>query len=166
MQINEITKSEDNNLSTERALIAKVKKNPTYIRYLSDPSNAVQLAAVTKDGRVIYYIDGPSEEIQLAAVKHSVFGDAFLSIAHPTAKVIKAAINKNSNFIFDLENPPKGLFEEYKTEIIKCILKDVQDLNFLDANQKIYRLESYNINWPELKIIKKSIAAVGYEDMI
>jgi hypothetical protein len=48
-----------------------VKQYGNYIKYLADPSEAVQLAAVRNHGECIRYIENPSEAVQLLAVKQN-----------------------------------------------------------------------------------------------
>ena len=55
-------------LSLEQQLLI-IEKNPSYIRYIKNPTEEVQLAAVSIDGSsAIKYIKRPSENVQIAAV--------------------------------------------------------------------------------------------------
>ena len=49
--------------------LEEVKKDGYAINNITNPSEAVQLAAVDQNGYVIGYISNPSEKVQLAVVK-------------------------------------------------------------------------------------------------
>lgn len=71
-----------------------------------------------------------------------------------------------SNMIDMIASLPMGIFADVKDQIdlekpkiIKFILHNLKDLAYLDASDTLNILKRFNIKWPELEIIKKSIDA-------
>lgn len=99
-----------------------LKKNPSNIMLINNPSEAVQLEAVKKDGWVIRYIKNPSERVQLASVSQDHGGLDF--IIHkgiiPSELVQLAAVRQNGAEIRWIKNPSEAVqleavkYYEYK----------------------------------------------------
>ena len=77
-------------MNTEEELIQIVEYDPSYIQFIKNPSEKVQLTAVKQNGYSIRYINNPSEKVQLAAVNK--IGSSIYFIQNPSEKVIRTAI--------------------------------------------------------------------------
>ena len=77
------------------------------IKYIKNPSEAVQIAAVKYNGPAIQYIENPSEAVQIAAVKKN--GLAIQYIKNPSEAVQIAAVNQNSGVIKFITNPSEAV---------------------------------------------------------
>jgi hypothetical protein len=77
---------------TEETKIYVVSRDGWNIKFIINPSEAVQLAAVNNYGGSIQFIENPSEKIQLAAVSQN--GWAIKHIDNPSEKVIELARSK------------------------------------------------------------------------
>jgi len=92
---------------TEEEQINDVSVDPYVIRYIQNPSEAVQLIAVKQNGSLIYFINDPSEEVQLAAVGQH--GYVIHLIKNPSKDVLITALLKllqggNIEFVENLLN--------------------------------------------------------------
>ena len=87
------------------------------IKYINNPSEAVQLAAVKEKGYdtcyALEHIKNPSEAVQLAAVKE--YGDAIKFIKNPSEAVQLAAVKEDSRAFQYINNPSKAVqLADYK----------------------------------------------------
>jgi hypothetical protein len=131
---NKLTENSDLNSATEEVQLAAVNQDGYSIKFIKNPSDQVQLAAVKQDGYSIKYIKNPSYEVQLAAV------------------------NQDGCAIKFIKNPSINVLNECKHEIIKFILEYIHDYSKID----IWIFNKVKItNWPELDIIKKSLAHIN-----
>lgn len=55
-------------MNTEEELIQIVEYDPSYIQFIKNPSEKVQLAAVNKNGSSIYFIKHPTEKVIQTAI--------------------------------------------------------------------------------------------------
>jgi hypothetical protein len=125
MKIEDLCEAVDWDKKSEKQQIALVKRSWDSIRFLSnpseavqlvavsrhgialdvicskgiEPSEAVQLAAVSEYGVVIQCIRTPSEAVQLAAVKNTGFAIEFIDLKLVTPAVIKIALTDRSYII-------------------------------------------------------------------
>jgi len=99
------------NNPTTAVQLAAVKQNGYAIEYIIkngiEPSEAVQLAAVQRNGNVIEYISNPSEAVQLAAVQQD--GTAIYYIKNPSEAVQLAAVQQNGIAIYYIKNPSEAV---------------------------------------------------------
>ena len=58
---------------TEQEQIETVSQNGYAIKYIDNPSEAVQFAAIEKNWRAIWYIENPSKAVKDAAEKMKKF---------------------------------------------------------------------------------------------
>ena len=72
---------------------AIVARCPNDIAWISDPIEAVQLAAVTYDGKLIRLIQDPTHSVQLAAVSND--GRAIKHLYEPGLDIVAAALAQN-----------------------------------------------------------------------
>ena len=87
---------------------AAVKENGYVIRYIANPSEAMQLAAVEQNGLAIDYIKNPSEEVQVAAVKQ--YGLAIKYIKNPSEAVQLAAVKQGDGYAIQyIKNPSEAV---------------------------------------------------------
>jgi hypothetical protein len=84
-----------------------VTKDPSSIKNIKDPSEAVQMAAISMRPAVIRYIENPCETAQMAAVEANGFLLSYLR--HPTEEVKLAAVHQNADVIQYVKNPSKAL---------------------------------------------------------
>lgn len=152
MKVNEVS-SYYNSIS-EIKQIAEVKKDGYAIKHISHPSDAVQMAAVKNDGSAIKYIDNPSEAVQLAAINNYI--NSIEYIDHPTPKVQISVIKNDPSMMFRINKVSRDALNECKHEIIKYILTRMLDDNILYLNSVFSFFRQNHIDWPELKIMKKS----------
>lgn len=74
-------------MKKEKKHLWEVMKNGCAIRFIKNPSEAVQLKAVTTTFYAIRYIQQPSEAVQLAAVRSNKL--AIFYIQNPCEAAIK-----------------------------------------------------------------------------
>jgi len=77
-------------IDNEEVREALIEHDPHNIKYINDPSEALQIAAVEQNGCAIRYIKNPSGSLQLLAVKHN--GYAIEYIKNPSEAVQLAAM--------------------------------------------------------------------------
>lgn len=133
------TKTEFRNLPSEEKYLQIVKNNPTDVRYIKNPSEAVQLAVVTaKDtnrGHNIEYIlqtgTIPSEAVQLAAVANG--SSALLELISynivPSEAVQSIAVNDNTELLRYIKNPSDAVRQVAQ----KAKQKRIDDIARLNA---------------------------------
>lgn len=143
-------------LSEEDQLKA-VKKEAWYLRFIINPSKAVQIAALKEDGSAIRFIENPSEELQLYAVKS--IGGAVQHIENPTEKVQLIAVKNKGLNIKYIKNPSEKVqLAAVKNwglsiEFIKNPSEDVQ-FNAVNQNHKAIKFiknPSKRVQLQELK---------------
>jgi hypothetical protein len=123
---------------------------------LNEASEAKQLAAVQRNGRALRDINNPSEKVQIAAVKQNGFVIQF--IKNPSEAVRLSAVKQVGYAIKYIDNPSMNLLTACKREIITAILTAIRDENMNDASDLLQKIQ--NTGWPEVAIIKKSLAAI------
>lgn len=110
--LNYINAATDN--TSRRVMLAALQKYPMAIRYITNPSLAMQAYAVKKDPHAIRWISNPSETTQLLAVRQDGF--AIRNIYDPTERVQLAAI-RNSRHAYgsiDLMHRTPAAYELFK----------------------------------------------------
>ena len=135
MLINEIVSKPINNASEAEQIVA-VRQSLEAIRDIINPSEAVQLAAVTKHGAALFFIKKASPA------------------------VIIAAINENPYILLSIKQQPLTIMNACKASILKYILELIRDLQIRKYDHSLINAINYT-NWPELRIIKKSLDAVS-----
>lgn len=88
---------------SEAVQLAAVKGYGLTIQYIANPSEAVQLAAVTENGAALQYIKDPSEAVKLAAVKDD--GHAIEYIKDPSEEIQLAAVTNDPDSIGYIKDP-------------------------------------------------------------
>ena len=91
---------------SEAMQMTAVESNGNAIEYIETPSEAIQLAAVKTDGYAIRHIENPSEAIQLAAVKND--GLAIGYIENPSEAIQLAAVRDRWSAIRHIKNPSEA----------------------------------------------------------
>ncbi len=113
LSISEVTqmkeKADDSiNSLSEKDQISMVQHKPSNIKYIKDPSEAVQLAAIEYSrGDAMRYIKNPTEKAQLAAVK--IYGRYIAYIKNPSEAVKLAAVKNTGDAIEYIENPSEAV---------------------------------------------------------
>ena len=166
--IKETIKLSDLDTASEKQQLSTVKKDWRRIKYITNPSEAVQLAAVQGNGIAIYHILEhkivPSEAVQLAAVQQDGYVINYLisnSIV-PSKAVQIAAIQQDGTMITKINRPTPGLFADanVKHSVIKTLLTDIQKTYYFKAEQLVKFLRRHNVEWPELDAIERSLNAI------
>jgi len=134
------------NSISEKLKIEVIKKEPSYIKYLTDlekgiiPSEKVQLAAVEKDGNAIKYLTDlekgiiPSEAVQLAAVEKD--GNAIGYLTNLEKGIISSedlqltAVEKDGRAIQYLVNLQKGIIPSEDLQLA-AVEKDGYAIQYL-----------------------------------
>jgi len=98
---------------SEALQLAAVNLLSATIGFIENPTEKVQIAAVSKYGPAIRYIDNPSEAVQLAAVENN--GHAIEYIENPSEKVQLAAVRQNGYALESIKDPS----DEVKIEALK-----------------------------------------------
>ena len=167
--------------ASEADQIRQVKVSPHSIRYIKNPSERVQMAAVKNDSYAIQHIKNPSERIQLAAVNKNRLAIAW--IKNPSEAVQIAAVSEDPVAITYIEHPNKAVqragilhsvftllyievediipivINQCKREIIKDLLKNISDdSSSYDQLYEVISTLNEFVDWPELAIIKNSLA--------
>jgi hypothetical protein len=75
----------------------------------NDLSEREKIDMVAYDGFKIRYIDNPSEAVQLAAVSQIGYANAIGSINKPTEKVQLVAVNQHGSSILFIDNPSEAV---------------------------------------------------------
>ena len=121
-----------NNYS-ESDQIKVVKNKSTWIQYINNPTEKVQLASVNFGrgrGKAIQYIDSPTSAVQLAAVKKNPSNIS--KINNPTEEVCIYSVSKNRALITYIKNPSdkvkKIANKDYKNQI--TILEDQKKMHY------------------------------------
>jgi hypothetical protein len=163
----EINKSRENNMLIEDLTddekeardIASVSKNGLLIAGIHNPSKAVQLAAIAQYANAFCYIQNPDEDVKLAAVERD--GTLIHKIENPSKRILKIVINNNGLAILHIGKVPIDVIDECKRSILKAILESFKESQHNDYYTPMIMIrvlqDKYKIQWPELKIIKKSV---------
>jgi hypothetical protein len=80
-----------------------VKENGNAIQYVSNPSEAMKLAAIRQNGYAIRYINNPSEEIKLAAIQKTGYAIQYIKLPSEEMKLI--AVQQNGSIVIYINNP-------------------------------------------------------------
>lgn len=87
----------------DEALKEKIRKNPTFLKQLTDPSEEVMLYAVGSAWNNLKYFRQPSMAVRKAALENK--GWAIQYIADPTLEEKLAAVKKDADAIQYIPNP-------------------------------------------------------------
>jgi len=87
--------------------MAAVIRAGTAIKYIKNPSEAMQMAAIKQDVRAIKYIKNPSEAMQMAAIKQG--GYAIRYIKNPSEAVQMAVVTQDGYRIGSIKNPSEAV---------------------------------------------------------
>ena len=123
---------------TEAEKLEFVKKNGLNIQVINNPSEAIQLAAVEQNFNALFYIKNPCELAQIVAMK------------------------KDPGYCLFYYPPPvdfsKFVLDTCKNEILKYVLYGIKE-GFIGSpdHEILNRLKK--VDWPELKVIQKSLNA-------
>ena len=94
-------------LFSEDKWMSTVQRFGRAIRYIDNPSEAMQMDAVEGNGNAIEYIKNPSEAMQLAAVSEN--GYAIRFIKNPSEAIQLAAVSENGYAVDYIENPSEAI---------------------------------------------------------
>jgi len=83
--------------SNEKHCLYQIGKYAHYIDFISNPSEAVQMAAVRKESYAIQFIKYPTEAVQLYCVRDS--GALIRHIKEPTGEAVIEAVKQHKQFI-------------------------------------------------------------------
>ena len=95
------------NLFSEDKWMTAVKHEGLAIRYVQNPSDALQMIAVKQNGKAIRFIKNPSEEAQIAAVKQD--GWAIQYINNPSEAMQMTAVKQDGRTIEYIKNPSEAV---------------------------------------------------------
>jgi hypothetical protein len=115
---------------SEAVQMAAVNQNGHTIQYIKNPTEAVQMAAVNKNGLTIKHIPNPGEAVQMAAVNKN--GLAIGYISNPGEAVQLAAVNRNGFALKHIKNPSEAVqlaavnHDGFAIEYIKNPTEDIQ----------------------------------------
>lgn len=93
--------------NTARERHAILRRYPSRIQYIANPTLSEQLAAVQSDGNALQYINNPSLKVQLAAVRKN--GLALRHINKPSHDVQLAAVQQNGYAIENIKKPSEAI---------------------------------------------------------
>jgi hypothetical protein len=122
---------------SEAVQLAAVKQEGFAIKNIKNPSEAVQLAAVQQNGSAIEYIKNPSEVVQLAAVQQSGFAIRF--IENPSEVVQLAAVERRGLSIVYIKNPSEKVQ-------LAAIQKDGMVIKFIENPSESVQLAAVKQN--------------------
>ena len=115
---------------SEAVQMAAVNQNGHTIQYIKNPTEAVQMTAVNKNGLTIKHIPNPGEAVQMAAVNKN--GLAIGYISNPGEAVQLAAVNRNGFALKHIKNPSEAVqlaavnHDGFAIEYIKNPTEDIQ----------------------------------------
>ncbi len=144
---------------TEEEQIKLVTAHHRNIELIQNPSEAVQIAAISGPGGlgILKYIENPSMKVQLYAVNRDAYALNF--IKNPSNEIITVAIEQDPYAICYVDHDIDiKILEPFKHEIIKWMLTNMAEL-YRDYLEMLDTLNQYNLDWPELEIINKSVNA-------
>lgn len=121
------------------------------IRSITDPSEAVQLAAVKGYGLTIQYIENPSEAVQLAAVTEN--GAALQHIKDPSEAVKLAAVKDDGHAIEYINDPS----EEIQ---LAAVMNDPDSIGYIKDPSEKTKLAAVERNWYAITYIKDQSPAL------
>lgn len=152
--------TENYNSMSEEEQISWVSRRPDRIKFITDPTERVQLAAVEIDENVIHWIANPTERVQLIAIKYDPF--LLYSIRNSTKQIQMIAVRENGILIVGPKNLDPSIFEDrqVKRAVLKAILENLEDDELVDMIYAV--LENHQVKWPELD----KITAVRYRTPI
>jgi len=168
IKLAETIKLSDLDTASEKQQLSTVKKDWRKIKYITNPSEVVQLAAVQGNGNAIFHILHhkivPSEAVQLAAVQQDGYVINYLisnSIV-PSKAVQIAAIQQDGTMITKINRPTPGLFADadVKHSVIKTLLTDIQKAYYFKAEQLVKFLRRHSVKWPDLDAVERSLNAI------
>lgn len=87
-----------------------VQKDGTYIRYINNPSEDLQLEAVKQNGYALEYINNPSERVQIEAIKQYPFNIEY--IHNPSEKLQLLTVTQNPLAIIYIKDPTEKVIQE------------------------------------------------------
>ena len=131
--------------------IRLVTRRSRAIRSITDPSEAVQLAAVKGYGLTIQYIENPSEAVQLAAVTEN--GAALQHIKDPSEAVKLAAVKDDGHAIEYIIDPS----EEIQ---LAAVMNDPDSIGYIKDPSEKTKLAAVDRNWYAITYIKDQSPAL------
>jgi hypothetical protein len=140
----------------ERCMLA-VRQDGWAIRFINDPSEAVQLEAVRQNGYAIKYIKDPSETVKLEAVSRD--GWAIRFIKDPSERVQLEAARQNGwviQFIQFIKDPS----EEFQLEAVR---QNGNAIKFIKDPSEEIQLEAVRQNGLAIRFIKDPSEKVQLE---
>ena len=135
-----------------------VTNKPLAIADIKHPDKKIQMLAVKLQPYVIRLIKNPSEDVQLLAVNEDY--ESIRGIKRPTEAVMRVAVHNCLPLIFNrYAKISNKIANEFKSEIIKYMLNMFKIGHIDQVESYLNGLMQRNINWPELEIMKRSLAA-------
>jgi len=117
---------------SQKILETYLDEDYTLLRFISNPSEELQLKAVKQYGRAIALIKDPSEQVQLEAIE--TYALSIRYIKSPSEKAQLKAVNKNINAIVDIKEPSEAVQIAAVTQNPKVIKY------ILHPTDKVYKL--------------------------
>ena len=121
------------NIVDEDTCISMLNSPPHMIKYIKNPSEAVQLAAVTENGNSIGFLKNPSEAVQVAAMNENIY--AIQYIKNPKEFLQLLAVNHDGFCIQYIKNPS----EQIQLEAVK---QDGKSIRYIKQPSEQVQLES------------------------
>ena len=131
---------------SEAVQLEAVKRNGWAIQYIRNPSEAVQLMAVKNDYRVIMYLEKPSEAVKFAGYDKKYFKSQ--------AEVLQLeAVKNNASAIQSIENPSESVQ-------VAAVEKDSSCIQFIKNPSESVQLVAVKLNGSAIQFIKNPSEAV------
>lgn len=132
------------------ALLPLIRSGPWNIKFINNPTEAVQLAAVKYYGNMIEYFknQNPSEAVQLAAVNGPLHGNyehyPIEYIKNPSEEVQLAAVKRHGVTLRDIKNPTeKVLLAAVEQDYLNIsLIKDpTEKVQLAAVNKNIFAIQ-------------------------
>ena len=147
--------------------LVAIKKTPSAIQYIENPTLKFQMIAVNKNKKALLGIKNPAEEVQIIAVK--TYPILLKSIKNPSKEVqLEALKNGSGNLIKFIDNPTdemKFIVLKKDPVIFKHLTGITKEMVFKTAKKKERILYYANFTFTQkqqLEIIKKNYKAIVY----
>lgn len=142
---------------SEEEQLKLIYTDPHNIKYISNPSEKLQLEAINKNCCVIFYIKNPSEQVQLESVKQNPCMLLYILDKGiiPSKQVQLEAVKKGSYIIYYIENPP----EQVQLSAVKI---GGHNIAFINNPSKLTQLESVKQDINNIFYIKNPYPEVDF----
>ena len=127
---------------TDEMKLLAISKNGLVLKYIKNPTKEMQKLAIENNVRAIQYIENPSEKVQLEAIKISYESLRYLKSPSLNCQIMAIKNNESAiQFIKDLNETKISEFLKVNILVIKYITKEINKVDIKEILKEVLSKE-------------------------